>query len=56
MYEEWPFLLRMNDDSGQYSPLLVEPQAKYSYVSMKRADGVTKAYFAGNYWFYKLRV
>ena len=56
MYEEWPFLLRMNDDSGQYSPLLVEPQAKYSYVSMKRADGVTKAYFAGNYRFYKLRV
>ena len=53
MYEEWPFLLRMNDDSGQYTPLYVEPQAKYSYVLMKRADGVTKAYFAGNNRFYK---
>ena len=53
MYEEWPFLLRMNDDSGHHVPLHVEPQAKYSYVSMKRADGVTKAYFAGNCRFYK---
>jgi hypothetical protein len=53
MYEEWPFLLRMNDDSGQHAPLYVEPQAKYSHVSMKRADGVTKAHFAGNVRFYK---
>ena len=50
IYEEWPFLLRMNDDSGGYTPLCVEPHARYSYVSMKRAEGVTKTYFAGNEW------
>lgn len=50
IYEEWPFLLRMNDDSGGYTPVCVEPHAMYSYVSMKRAEGVTKTYFAGNEW------
>ena len=47
IYEDWPFLLRMNDDREKYVSLKLSPPVRFSYVAMKRAEGVTQAYFKG---------
>ena len=47
IFEELPYLVRMNDDSRQWTPVYNMPPTSFPHAAIKRAESVVESYFEG---------